>query len=820
MEVKLKMVLFNLILLVGVKAHGDIALSQVSSEDWIGSQGHIPKRPARGIQSKTSMRHRGYPRQAQKLAGADEDEDDGAAGPETQPFGSYDASWNPTIYSALKYSIVRISTVDRGLDMDKPYQDAPIQESVGSGFLVDDNMTMQTGDDYTIVTNAHVVRGSEKVRVQFPSLGRHLFDATVPMICFQFDLAIVKLKDPQELKDKLKKAEVTLSLLKLQARNVKMGMRVAALGFPLGSQWLKLSEGVVSGAEVVEDNMVYQSTAPISPGNSGGPLLVFRSDSLIRSADEGRSKPILDTVVGVNFASSASKSAQNLNYAVPAFRIVQVLAAYAKMSRNDSKGDDLDQFGRGTRQHMEFRIAPVGVVYTQATQAHLRRSGCRSGVPLDRFMPFSLFRWAEPPIALGSFLMTVDDTELDTFGMGKRFDFMQQYVSFKDLLTFRSNLDSDVSVMTCMDGQQTKHRLSLKWNSSRFEGGVRYLYEPNFDATAKDYEWFGGLTMVQLTLNHIDAWIGMTGGETLGRFYLEENTQTPRVAITSCASGFSCEEIVSTGMIVESVNGCPVTTLTDIRKCFVPKGETWQLVTDRGVALNVDFMEELSQAVRLVREDLTLLSKAVRDAALKLSNTSWKDGTSGKTQANSTGNSTNSNSSNQTSNSTSNSTSNGTSNASKIGEQADAEDYHALDDVKVTVGGKHHERHAPKNSSKIGEQSAESHYFVEGVKASVVHKHKHRKRRPHRATGILTPGTIPKVADPLAQRKQTAKKISKHQKHKETQKNLEKKPETSQAKPLPAKADQGIKGKYKMEVSSEGNAFQAGGLHADSLALP
>ena len=27
-----------------------------------------------------------------------------------------------------------------------------------------------------------------------------------------------------------------------------------------------------------------------------------------------------------------------------------------------------------------------------------------------------------------------------------------------------------------------------KWNSSRFEGGVRYLYEPNFDATAKDYE--------------------------------------------------------------------------------------------------------------------------------------------------------------------------------------------------------------------------------------------------------------------------------------------------------------------------------------------
>ncbi|CAE7778646.1 egl-4 [Symbiodinium pilosum] len=532
------------------------------------SQRAAIKRPARGIRSKTAVKfgNRG-------MKDKPEDEPDSGADENLPPFGSYYAAWNPAIYSALKYSIVRISTVDRSIDMDKPYEDGGLQESVGSGFLVDENTTMQGIDDYTIVTNAHVVRGSGIVRVQFPSLGRHLFDATVPMVCFQFDLAIVKLKDPTELREKLKLANVTLSLLKLQARNVKMGMRVAALGFPLGSQWLKLSEGVVSGAEVVEDNMVYQSTAPISPGNSGGPLLVFRSDSLVRSSTyetDGR-KPILDTVVGVNFASSASKSAQNLNYAVPAFRIVQVLA----------------------------------------------ETSLQNG---DRFMPFSLFRWAHPPIQTGSFLVKVDDTELDTFGMGKRFDFMQQYVSFKDLLTFREHLDDVVTVTTCNDGKSMQHSLSLKWNSSRFEGGVRYLYEPNFDETAKDYEWFAGVTMVQLTLNHVDAWISMLGGETLGRFYLEENTLQPRVAITSCASGFSCEEIVGTGMIVESINGCPVSTLADIRRCFVPKkSEAWELVTDRGVALAVDFLEEMSQAVRLVHEDLTLLSKAVREAALQLS---------------------------------------------------------------------------------------------------------------------------------------------------------------------------------------------------------
>ncbi|CAJ1462164.1 unnamed protein product [Effrenium voratum] len=657
----------------------------------------------------------------------DPDRDENDAPPlRPEDEGGFYAAWDPAIYSALKYSIVRISTVDRGVDMDKPYEDAGIQESVGSGFLVDDNTTMKTEDDYTIVTNAHVVRGSEKVRVQFPSLGRHLFDATAPVICFQFDLAIVKLKDPLELKEKLKKANVTLSLLKLQAQNVKMGMRVAALGFPLGSQWLKLSEGVVSGAEVVEDNMVYQSTAPISPGNSGGPLLVFR-DRLMRSeprSEEGMSNAILDTVVGVNFASSASKSAQNLNYAVPAFRIVQVLHAYSRMTRMSEEDCDcdhkLDQFGRGNRHHMEFRIAPVGVVYTQATQAHLRKLGCRGGVPLDRFMPFSLFRWARPPIPVGSFLMKVDDTELDTFGMGKRFEYMQQYVSFKDLLTFREHLDDDVTVLTCMDGKQTEHTLSLKWNSSRFEGGIRYLYEPNYDDSAKDYEWFAGLTMVQLTLNHVDSWIQAYGGETLGRFYLEENTLEPKVAITSCASGFSCEEIVGTGMIVESVNGCAVSTLADIRRCFLPKIETWQLVTDRGVILTVDFVEELTQTVRLVHEDLSLLSKAVRDAALALSN-----GSETQANASSKGKANRTKKGNE-------SESGDNSDSKRVGEQADAEDYLQAEQAKKQRNAMKR-RHQASRAAQPGEKPrAQTQGADQGNQTEKVHKHKKHKHKKHK----------------------------------------------------------------------------------------
>ena len=53
-----------------------------------------------------------------------------------------------------------------------------------------------------------------------------------------------------------------------------MGLPVVALGFPLGMNSLKISSGVVAGNEEVEGLICIQSTAPISPGSSGGPLLL------------------------------------------------------------------------------------------------------------------------------------------------------------------------------------------------------------------------------------------------------------------------------------------------------------------------------------------------------------------------------------------------------------------------------------------------------------------------------------------------------------------------------------------------------------------
>jgi tetratricopeptide (TPR) repeat protein len=110
-----------------------------------------------------------------------------------------------------------------------------------------------------------------------------------------------------------------------------IGTTVYAIGSPLGLG-NSLSEGIISGKrEVVEGVWWLQTTAPISAGSSGGPLLSV----------EGK-------VLGVTAGSLAE--GQNLNFAVPASEIRRLLAqpcnARPIWQGTSIHEEDLDAFGR------------------------------------------------------------------------------------------------------------------------------------------------------------------------------------------------------------------------------------------------------------------------------------------------------------------------------------------------------------------------------------------------------------------------------------------------------------------------------------------
>jgi len=143
------------------------------------------------------------------------------------------------------------------------------QRASGSGAIVD-------AAGY-IVTNAHVVRGAQRIRVEVPSVptggsilgarGRVL-DARIVGIDLETDLAVVKVE-----------ATGLPTLAFGDSDDLRAGQMVVALGSPLGF-YNSVSLGVVSAVArqlEPESPMVYvQSDAAISSGSSGGPLVDLR----------------------------------------------------------------------------------------------------------------------------------------------------------------------------------------------------------------------------------------------------------------------------------------------------------------------------------------------------------------------------------------------------------------------------------------------------------------------------------------------------------------------------------------------------------------
>lgn len=127
--------------------------------------------------------------------------------------------------------------------------------SSGSGFAIN-----SSGD---IITNDHVVRGCKKL---FVVTGGNKYPAVTRYQDKGNDLAIIR-----------SSSHPFKAAARFRSSQLKLGEKVIALGYPLGKllgQGLKATIGNVSGLTGLGGtSTVFQFTAPIQPGNSGGPVL-------------------------------------------------------------------------------------------------------------------------------------------------------------------------------------------------------------------------------------------------------------------------------------------------------------------------------------------------------------------------------------------------------------------------------------------------------------------------------------------------------------------------------------------------------------------
>ena len=227
---------------------------------------------------------------------------------------SFGLPWDGADQQAVLYDEQEVVEVfDRAspavveITVARPTRSLPLLQTSGSGFLVD--------TDGHIVTNHHVVAGSDRITVEFHD-GRTL-DATLLGSSPADDLAVLRV-DPDQVND--------IDPLDLaDSDELRPGQMAIAIGSPFRKQ-NSISVGVVSGVGRSETRPragspepssilqrpvadLVQTTAALNPGSSGGPLLDSGGD-----------------VIGVNSAVRIESGVQvGIGFAVPSNNVMELL---------------------------------------------------------------------------------------------------------------------------------------------------------------------------------------------------------------------------------------------------------------------------------------------------------------------------------------------------------------------------------------------------------------------------------------------------------------------------------------------------------------
>jgi hypothetical protein len=154
-----------------------------------------------------------------------------------------------------------------------------------------------------LLTSAHILNEKDKIEVIIP--GKNvLIPARLIALDRTADLALLKINN------------ATIPLPIIDWTNVSSGLDIVTLGFPnpqaLGDS-LKITSGIINSIESNKSTpFLFQFSAQIHPGNSGGPVLSVSGD-------------VVGIVHGYLSFTRSNQPSQNINYAVNSSRITDFL---------------------------------------------------------------------------------------------------------------------------------------------------------------------------------------------------------------------------------------------------------------------------------------------------------------------------------------------------------------------------------------------------------------------------------------------------------------------------------------------------------------
>lgn len=470
--------------------------------------------------------------------------------------------WRP-IQEAVKDTVVQVFSQIAEFDFLQPYKTPAQYTSYGSAFFINEE-----GD---LISNAHVVNQARALWIQIPSLGKQIIDIEVVSVSPERDIALLRLTP--ESKAKVRAQLGKIPYLKLgNSDNVFRSDEVMALGYPLGQQSLKSTTGVISGRE----RSMIQMSAPLNPGNSGGPTLNKRGE-----------------VIGINTAIVAE--AQSVGYFIPI--------------------NDLEAIKPDLYKVKLLRKPYLGVLFNNASEQLTQYLGnpAPGGCYVAEVVKDSTLYKAG--IERGDMLYQINGHKIDIYGE-MRVPWNEDKISLIDYVS-RLRIGEDVHIVAYRKGKRKE--VCIKFNHSELPS-IREVY-PGYEPI--DYEIFGGMVLMQLTFNHIQIMKNNIPG--LMKYVELGNRGEPVLLITHIFpnSQLHRTRALMVGATINQVNGVPVHTLEDFRKVIKNSAhETFLTISAADnlsrtsdnmlVALAMDkVVQEESQLSQDFRYQLTSLARDV-----------------------------------------------------------------------------------------------------------------------------------------------------------------------------------------------------------------
>lgn len=415
--------------------------------------------------------------------------------------------WRP-IQERVKDTVVQIFSHVAVFDLLRPYRSPTEGSAYGSGFFINDR-----GD---IITNAHVIDQAKSVWIQIPSLGKRILDVDVVGMSPDRDVALLRVR-PESLAI-IKKELGSVPFLSLGNSDLVLRSdEVLALGYPLGQQSLKSTNGIISGRE----NSMIQMSAPINPGSSGGPLLNAKGE-----------------VVGINAAGIVE--AQNVGYAISINDLKIVLP-------------DMDKV-RIVRKPF------LGVLFNNASDSLTEfldnpfPGGCYvvevvKGSTLDK-----------AGVKQGDMIYAINNYRIDIFG-DMTVPWSEDKISLIEYVS-RLSIGETLNLVIYRNGKRKEFSVQFGY----VELPAIHKVYPGYDSI--EYEIFGGMVIMQLTLNHIQQLASQAPG--LAYFAEMSRCVEPVLIVTHIFrnSQLFRARVLNVGSTLKEVNGMPVKTLDDLRKAL------------------------------------------------------------------------------------------------------------------------------------------------------------------------------------------------------------------------------------------------------------